>query len=287
MSGRSRRRRLPDPQDLLHDRRPARLEDLFELIHEVNPTGRELSGRKLAEAYALKARLQSLLIERFGDRLRVEEVPEAPEGTIGLVHRTYDKDACHAILRELSPEAQAWVRLQQDLRFAEAHGPSSHPERAGPVPVPVAERAPQTGPAGLLERGEAGLADYDFELARECFQAALSHPDASLDEPMMVRAARALLDLLVDRLADDQGALALREGLPPPAAQDEEVRCLLALAAARRGERAAAEKLVKALEHERVHEVRIELAKGALRAGHLDECERMLALVPAGSPYSS
>jgi len=54
--------RLPDPHDVLAGREPARLEKLFELVHAVNPTDRGVAGRELADAYALKARLQGLLM---------------------------------------------------------------------------------------------------------------------------------------------------------------------------------------------------------------------------------
>lgn len=89
------RQRLPDPQDVLAGRRPARLHEMFQLVHAVNPTERGLRGAELAAAYALKARLQSLLIERFGDELVLEEVrggaesSESGEGAIvGLRHRS-------------------------------------------------------------------------------------------------------------------------------------------------------------------------------------------------------
>lgn len=79
-----RRSDLPDPDRVLAGHVPVRIDQLFELIHAVNPSGRGRTGRALADAYATKARLQSLLIERFGDELRLEEVQHAGTETRGL-----------------------------------------------------------------------------------------------------------------------------------------------------------------------------------------------------------
>jgi hypothetical protein len=130
-----RRPDLPDPDDVLAGRCAVRLEQLFELVHAVNPSERGLEGRELAAAYATKARLQSLLIERFGEQLVVQEVPESGSDVIGIVHRTYRKDACHAVVAQLSAKAKAWVRWQRDVR-TESEGERAAPATPRPAPDP-------------------------------------------------------------------------------------------------------------------------------------------------------
>src|SRR5262249_13243330 len=74
------RKRL-DPEDVLAGRVKVGAAELLDLIHRVNPTGRELGAREAEVRYAQKARLQSLLIRRFGPELDVVPDP-ASEGTV-------------------------------------------------------------------------------------------------------------------------------------------------------------------------------------------------------------
>ena len=279
MSGRSRRLPIEEAQDLLTGRLPVRMEDLFDLIHRVNPTGQEWAGHEQAQAYALKSALQSLLVERFGEMLALEEVEGTGGAVVGLRHRTYAKDACHAIVAELSPLAHSWVRLQRDLPRPEQPPAAARP--AAPAPPP----GEPAGPAGLVALGEAALMRFDYDGAATLFGRALEWPEPWLGAAARVRAARALLELLVDTLADDAGALRLQERLPPEPAADELVRCLLALAAARRGDAALAGRLIAGIEHERAHEVLLELSRRALAAGDVRQCEEHLARIPAGSAH--
>ena len=57
--------RRPDPADVVAGRADAGVGDLLHLIHEVNPTGRELPSEEEGRLYGLKAGLQSLLLRRF------------------------------------------------------------------------------------------------------------------------------------------------------------------------------------------------------------------------------
>jgi hypothetical protein len=121
-------RRL-DAQDVLAGRvRPTAVE-LLDLIHRVNPTGRDLPAREAELRYAQKARLQSLLLRSFAGEIAVVPDPER-EGTVSLVHRGRGRDACHAVIAELDEDARAWVQLQVDL------GP--HPDEAPSPAVPAA-----------------------------------------------------------------------------------------------------------------------------------------------------
>ncbi|MCI0672625.1 MAG: hypothetical protein L0Y64_19440, partial [Myxococcaceae bacterium] len=93
--------------------------ELVHLIHEVNPSGRELSPAAETRRYALKSRLQSLLIRRFRGELEVERVV-GQDDVVGLRHRPTARDACHAAIDALDDEARAWVRLLLDLRASGA-----------------------------------------------------------------------------------------------------------------------------------------------------------------------
>ncbi len=284
MGGRPKRRTPPDPREVLAGRTRARIDELFELIHRVNPTGRGLSDSARAEAYALKAGLQSLLIETFGDALEVEESADEEQGTISIRHRHNRRDACHALVGQLSPAARAWVRLQRDLREdVAAEEPHPKASRGDPhePPLDVGEDSAMAN----LRRGEAALEEYDFEGARSLLARALQQANARNDEGERMLAARALLGLLVDQLGDDEGALALREQLSPPTLEDDEIRGLIALAAARRDQPVVAEKLLAGVDGERADEVLVALARSALGRGDTAECERLLARVPEASAH--
>ena len=88
--GPSERKRL-DPDDVLAGRVRVSAAELLDLIHWVNPTGRELGAREDALRYAQKSRLQSLLVRRFGEELDVVPDPER-EGTVSLLHRGQGRD---------------------------------------------------------------------------------------------------------------------------------------------------------------------------------------------------
>lgn len=269
--------------DIAAGRRRASLQELFDLVHAVNPTQTRMGERERGDAYRLKAALQSLLIERFGDQL----VVDAEDGAdlVSIRHRTYRKDACHAVLRELSPAAQAWVRLQRDLAAAGEDGPATPnvPARAQrktkaapPAEVDSEDRA------ACLAAGDAALAAWDFDLARKHFLAALGHGPLADHDAIAVRAARALLSLDLDQLGDYAAALALLSQLG--ATNDPELRCLLGLAQAQSGDVAAAAKTIEGVEHERLGEVAATLARAALAAGDLGAAERWLVRVPPGAP---
>lgn len=285
--GRARKKlTATDADDVLAGRRPARIDELFELIHAVNPTDRRVDEGERAAAYAVKARLQSVLIERFGEFL-VVDAADGAAGVVGLRHRTYAKDACHAVLRELSGPAQAWVRLQRDLRLAEdTDGDATGAAEPAPRPAATAAEPSDSMPHGradALARGEAALSEWDFEQARSLLQQALGEGPVDGADALRVQAARVLLRLLVDHLVDDAAAWALRADLG--GVHDPEVRCLLALAAARSGEAAAAEKAIDGVEHERRCDVVLALAELALTTRDLAAVDRLLARVRPGSEH--
>jgi len=63
-------------EEVLRRRVRVRAQELVSLIHEINPTGRELSPDVDRRRYGLKSKLQSLLVREFRDDLAVEPVDE-------------------------------------------------------------------------------------------------------------------------------------------------------------------------------------------------------------------
>ncbi len=231
----TKKHRLPDPADILAGRVEAGPEALFDLIHQVNPTGRGLPDPEQTRRYAVKAHLQSLLIRRFGDRL-VEVAASEHDGIVSLAHRSGARDACHAVLAELEPEARSWIQRRLDL--AASPGDDDGVEDLGAAESSSAARPAirdeLAGTGELLRRGSEALEDYDYEAAEHHLRLALEHSGGGAD------AALALLDLLVDLLGMDRQALDLEPRLAAEASAHPGVRALLALAAARLGDRVRA-----------------------------------------------
>ncbi len=117
--------------ELLEGRAPPELKRLASLIRDVNPTGRDLSRVETLTRYALKSRLQSLLIRTYRDELRV--VPDARgEHTVSIAHRFHPIDGCHAIVADLDDDARAWVRWRLDTRDSLLPPPSWAPPSRRP-----------------------------------------------------------------------------------------------------------------------------------------------------------
>ncbi len=227
----SKKHRLPDPVDVLEGRVEIRAEELFDLTHRVNPTGRELPSREEARRYALKARLQSLLIRRFGDGHVVVKRGEL-DGVVSLEHRSGVGDACHAVVSELDPDSRSWVQHRLDVEASPDGGDQG----------PGALRATRTSAAAgsvmeeqatadeLMRRGRQALEDYDYEAAERHLRLALERSAGGAE------AALELLELLVGLLGMDRQALEIEARLPAETMADAGVRALLALAAARLGQ---------------------------------------------------
>ena len=118
-------------------------------------------------------------------------------------------------------------------------------------------------------QGTRAVDEYDYELARAVLTRAFDVANGA-EAP-----ARALLSLLVDHLAADREALQLAERLARDALASPEVRLLLALAAARCGERHQARAFLARAEGAPAAEILVTLAGSALAAGEVDEATRL------------
>ncbi|MBI5482452.1 MAG: hypothetical protein HY906_26590, partial [Deltaproteobacteria bacterium] len=254
--------------DILAGRARADARRLLELIHAVNPTGRELPETERERRYRVKARLQSVLLHDFGDEVQARSDPAAP-GTVTLWHRYAGLDACHAVVLELDEDARCRVQWQLDVGDSTDGAAEMAPAAGSTAALPAAGRA--TSAANLVRRGREALAAYDFEEAREQLDAAVR---LSRGAP---EAVVPLLELLVDHLAAYRDALAVEGALPSETMARPRVRALLALAAACCSERKTAVRLLKGMEAPAAAEVLAILAQDACRAGQLDEAQRHVA----------
>ncbi len=253
-----------------------RPEELFELIHRVNPTGRGLSAPQETERYAQKAGLQSLLIRRFGDQHLVVKATEHQD-VVSLVHRSGARDACHAVVSELEPDARSWVRRRLDIEASSPDLLSEERPRAWRDP---GEGEP-AGPAGvpeLLRRGRRALEEFDYEAAEGHLTRALEESRGGAD------AAVALLELLVGHLGMDREALELEPRLSAEASAHPGVRTCLALAAARLGETGRALQLVAGTSRPSTAEVHAALAARAIRRRDPETAGRQLENVGLHDP---
>ena len=274
--------RRTDADRVLAGQVVASARELISLIHEVNPTGREIDKAEAARRYALKTRLQSLLVQRFADELEV--VRDGGEGVVLLRHRYLGVAASHAVVAHLGEEARAWVELQLDLGVVaeawtrtpgelERNRDQGGQRRRKRARARTGEAARGDGAGELsaaMDEGRAALASYDYEGARAAFERA--HGLA----PEEAAPLAALLDLLVNRLGLDREALDAAEGAAGAIGHSPAVRATLGLAAARLGERERAEAWGRQLDGAPAAAVFRTLAAGAIGAGDLDYAARAL-----------
>ncbi len=251
--------------------------EIIDLVHEVNPTGRGRGAPETAARYAVKSRLQSLLIVRFAADIEVAASPGEP-GVVSIRHRYRRHDACHAVLDTLDDEARSWV--QRELDLAATAGPASEQEeesrRAAAPAAPSDDDAPSA--EELLAAGREAQDAYDYERAGHCFSRAV---EASGGGPT---AAFAFLSFTVDTMAADDEALALEGRLPAATLADPRVGLLLALAAARAGDEARALRHAARSRDPRVAEVLALLARRALDAGDTERAGRHLRAAEEQDP---
>jgi hypothetical protein len=254
MSKRSRRSEQ-QATDVLAGRLQLEVGELLALIHEVNPTGRDATASDADQRYALKSSLQSLLIRQAGDDLVVRE---ESDGTLALAHRYLGRDACHARIDELDEAARAWVRWQLDTAEVE-HAQARPASRS---------THPRTAARSAYERALEALDDYDYDAAVAALREEIDTTGGA------VVPSRKLLEVLVETLVDDAGALALEATLPAATVSDAEVAGMLALAAVRAGDPTRARRMLLDASGERAATAWVAYARAALARGDLDDAAR-------------
>ncbi len=276
-----------DPYDVLEGRVNVTSYELIRLIHRVNPTKEHLDNKKESERYKLKARLQSLLIRQFYDGLLVEQPDPGNQQLVSLNLRYFDEDACHALLPELDPDARSWVQRQIDEAAsegdAEADGPRSTDVHQQSFDTQAAvgdvhENGKTSGKEEyslneLIDLGRQALEEYDYNACEDYFYRAFIISRGGID------AALTILEFFVDHLADYEKALALADSLSPGAEKDEDVKILLALAAARLGNIEQALDFLGRVLHPRASEVYLLGAKHFVTRGNIDRAKELQAVL--------
>lgn len=244
---------IEDVDAVLNGRVVLSAEGLLALIREVNPTHRDLPAAEEARRYAIKSRLQSLLIRRHGDLLSYEE--DAP-GVVAIRLGVGLPVGSHALLSALDDEARSRVRWALDTPRV---GPTG-----APPPAPVAPRG------DLARLAQAALDDYDYEGARDLLLQWFERSGRG------VEATLAWLGFLTDTLGDDAEVIAQAADLPRPTASHPRVRAMVALATARCGDLGAVGPWLEGAEGLQVNEALARLVGRHLDAGDTESAARVL-----------
>jgi len=232
MARKRKKKKTIQPEDLLAGRTSATARDLIRMIHRINPTKAGVEPQKAAHRYRLKARLQSLLIRRFGEGLIIEQPDVNQPQLIGIRLRNFAEDACHALIHELDKDARSWAQRQIDEsrldHSQDSFGAGDSPKVDSPAP------SSQNGPMEaelstdeLLQLGRKALEEFDYERSKVLYCRALQRSEGDLQP------AQALLEILIEHLAADEEALALSESFSASTLKDKGIRIRLATAYAR------------------------------------------------------
>ncbi len=266
----------PDPDAVLDGQVRPDLEGVLRAISEVNPTDRDLPSDEAASRYAVKARLQDLAIDRFGDLLQVQADP-ADDRVVLLSPFDGRGPATHARVDQLSPDARAWVQYALDTAG------SGSPETAVPTwpatsVASAPSRAGQAAPDGAFERGLQALQEYAFDDAERLLLQAFS---GAPGDPQVVRS---LLGLLVDTLADYATAAELTPRIAAPASSDPGVGVLTGLALAETGDGLGASAAIRGVPAAQAARVIAAICGRRCADGEVDDAVRSLRELRAADP---
>jgi hypothetical protein len=287
-----RKKRRITPSDVLENPIKATALELIRMIHRVNPTGEELDRKETVERYRLKARLQSLLIRRFKEGLHVKPSDDENPQVVSIRLARFGEDACHAVIRELDEDARSWIQRRIDEEIANKSAVEN--DSAGPAgkrvflsrELSVSESENGNGNDEDLDRmsrrklvqlGRQALADYDYESCEKYYRQAFQRSNGSLEEVLC------LLELYVDHVAAYEKATALSQSLSTEAIKNQEVKTLLALAAAKGG------KIEQALSHigrtstPRAMEVYLLASTHFIEHGKEEQAKEMVTLLTASN----
>jgi len=227
-----------NPYAVLRDPKGISPLELVRLIHKVNPTSEDLAENEKVERYRLKSRLQGLLIEKFGDKLVVEQPDPDNLSLISLRLAHFHEDACHAILDDLDPETRSRIQRYIDVNYAswdedgtrqlfisdDSTGSDQRTKNLDP------QSLDQYSAEELMKIGRVAFEEYDYDTSEKIYRRACNSVYTD-PEP-----ARALLELYVDYLASYGKAIEFFNSLSATVKKDDTVRGLYALALARDGQ---------------------------------------------------
>jgi len=249
---------ISDAETLLRSGAPVTVVQLLRLIHNVNPTSRGIGDTDRKRRYALKAHLQSLLIRRFPNDLRL--LPGDEPGVISLLYGNAGADACHVVIEELDEDARSWITYQLDTgAIDEEVSVSSLGALSRRFSGERVATTQDNEVTGLVAAGKLALVEYDYERAALHFQQAQQVSQGAV-EPTL-----ALLEFWIDQMGADHAALELEAHLPRATLANPEVRALLGIAAARTKDIQRAQRLTRGLGGPRAAEVMGLVARAALR----------------------
>lgn len=289
-----KKRAYLNPEEVLSGKVAVTALELVRLIHKINPTDKNLSSKKVAQQYRLKALLQSLLINKFNDSLLVEQPDSNQPQLIGIRLKHFSEDACHTLLHELDPEAVSWVRSQID-EAADQPEVNCVGNRASKITstgkkgtfaaaLPEAEAKPlesnreekqkeEFSPNELLKLGNQAFEEYDYEAAETFFYRAF------IAAPNNLEIALNLFNFLVDSLAAYEKVVDYSATLPGRIKTNEPIRILRARALARCGEIDNALKCLGKTDHPDAAKVYLLGARHFLQKGDFERAAQHINLL--------
>ena len=204
-------------EDLLSSQQVPSSLEIITLIKKVNPTRLTLSDADRERGYQLKNRLQSLLLEHYGDTFHLVPHPASPNITL-IKHRVLPSiDACHADLAALSGEALDKVETAAPL-YPGREKPKANRERG----------RRQTGaalsPKEALKRAQALLEEYDYLAAEEVLAGLRANGSEELQ--VLLRTA----DILLHEIGAYQRCIDSLLSQPKSVLKDRRIREVLAVA---------------------------------------------------------
>lgn len=198
---------------------PSSLE-IITLIKKVNPTRLTLSETDRERGYQLKNRLQSLLLEHYGDTFHLIPHPASPN-IILIKHRVLPSiDACHADLSSLSSEAIERVETAAALHTGREE--LKRNREKGPRETGHRKTEAALSPKKTLKKAQALLEEYDYAAAEEL----LAELHGCDDLQVLLRAA----DILLHEIGAYQRCIDTLLSQPKSVLKDRDIREMLAVA---------------------------------------------------------
>ncbi len=279
-----------DPADVLSGKTGISALELIRMIHAVNPTARNIPKKEADRRYRLKSQLQSLLINRFGDSLIVEEEPGRPD-IAGLKLRHFSEDACHAVVKELDDNARQWIYRHVSHAETQGHGdyPAGSDDGAEKLRTDIANRQTDAHSADkdsrldalsveeLIRTGRKALEEYDYDMCGKCFTRAFEMA------PDNVEIAVTLLEFLVDFMGAYDKAFQLFQSMSLKLKKNIVLEELAALALIRSGKEDIAVNMVKNASSPRAAEVYMLACRAAIDRSEADKAEEYLHTLKHGA----